>query len=359
MKTQQRESGIEALKIFAMLLIVLSHVVQTLGKIIDLDTFQNLQFFVLAIFRQFGPLGNAIFFICSAWFLLDSNKVNKEKWFFMLLEIWVISVIILVAALILRQGKIDSNYVIKSLLPTISQNNWYLTCYLLFYPIHPFLNNLIEKFTPRVFLRVIFPLFFLYFGISFIFSGKLYCSDLIIWIALYFIVAYMRQHQFTVKHNVFLLALGIAGMIGLPLLCGLLGNFIPPLSSKITYWAKNNNPFLLIIALSLFNFAKKIHLKNALINSISKLSLLIYIIHENIILRRVFRLEYMKYTLETFGEKTILLQVLLLSAAIFLFALICAWLYCKLARKAVFKGIASLYCILKKYYLALESRLLR
>ena len=29
--------------------------------------------------RGFGSWGNNIFFVCSAWFLLDSNKVNVKN----------------------------------------------------------------------------------------------------------------------------------------------------------------------------------------------------------------------------------------------------------------------------------------
>ena len=101
-----RRSGIELLKIAAILLIVISHITQTMnapnpdiaysGYLIDLDSAtRSLQTFVLILFRHFGVLGNTVFFICSAWFLLESDKFRKKKWFFMLSEIWFVSVVIL------------------------------------------------------------------------------------------------------------------------------------------------------------------------------------------------------------------------------------------------------------------------
>ena len=80
LKKTERESNIELLKILALFLIVISHVTQTLGNmpnnslIIDKGYFinvltatNNLQFFVLILFRHFGALGNMIFFVCSAF----------------------------------------------------------------------------------------------------------------------------------------------------------------------------------------------------------------------------------------------------------------------------------------------------
>lgn len=139
----ERNSGIELLKIFAILLIILSHVTLTLGSKNVLIEYQdyaldlgiattNPQQLVLVILEYSGMLGNAIFFICSAWFLLDRKTINKEKWWFMLLEIWSVSIVILVVVNILRTGNIAAKLMIKSLFPTTFSLNWYMTCYLLF-----------------------------------------------------------------------------------------------------------------------------------------------------------------------------------------------------------------------------------
>lgn len=85
---KERNSGIELLKIIAIVLIVISHVVYTLktvnpyisynGYVVDLSiATADIWKFILAIFSYFGALGNSIFFICSAWFLLRSSKYNK------------------------------------------------------------------------------------------------------------------------------------------------------------------------------------------------------------------------------------------------------------------------------------------
>ncbi len=165
-----RNSGIESLKIIAIFLIVISHVVQTLRSekiyisysdyVVDVSiATTNVQTFILALFSYFGEWGNTIFFVCSAWFLLRSSKYNKRKWFFMLFEIWVVSIIILVVTFFIRHGDVSSKLIIRSILPTTFSNNWYLTCYLLFYPIHPYLNSIIQRSDKRHLFRISGALF--------------------------------------------------------------------------------------------------------------------------------------------------------------------------------------------------------
>lgn len=88
---RKRDSGIELLKILAIFIIVIGHVVQTLGTnpeitgypagtFIDLSkATMNIDVFILQNMRYLGLIGNAIFFICSAWFLCDDYKVSKKK----------------------------------------------------------------------------------------------------------------------------------------------------------------------------------------------------------------------------------------------------------------------------------------
>jgi len=179
---QNRKSGIEALKIIAIVLIIISHVVQTLhskNKYIDFNDYifhleqasLNIQVIILQLFRTLGTLGNNIFFICSAWFLLDSDKYNKKKWMFMLIEIWSVSIIIAIITYLLRHGDISSDLLKKSIFPTLFGANWYLTCYLLFYPLHPLLNKMLNTIDRKTHLRASLAMFVLYFGLNFIKSG--------------------------------------------------------------------------------------------------------------------------------------------------------------------------------------------
>ena len=97
-----RESGPELFKIIGILLVVISHVVQTLesnfGYLVGFSDYvlifgkptKDIQILIISFLRYSGALGNAIFFISSAWYLLDKTKTNIQKVFRMVIEIFVI-----------------------------------------------------------------------------------------------------------------------------------------------------------------------------------------------------------------------------------------------------------------------------
>lgn len=172
-----RDSGIELLKIFAIFIIVIRHVVQTLtfknpdavyqGYIIDISkATTDIQKIVLLIFRHFGVWGDALFFICSAWFLLKITEYKKKKWFFMLIDIWTVSIMILVITYVILHGGISPKIMIESIFPTFFSNNWYMTCYLLFYPISPILNRVINSMSKKQLFRSTSALTILYIFIN-------------------------------------------------------------------------------------------------------------------------------------------------------------------------------------------------
>lgn len=198
--SKMRESGIELLKILAIFIIVISHVVKTLtvkypevpnyDYMIDVSRATNdIRNIICLIFRYFGVWGNSIFFICSSWFLLKSKGFKKRKWLFMLAEIWVISVIILIITYLILNGGISNKIILKSFFPTLFMNNWYMTCYLLFYPIHPILNKVIYSMNKVQLFRSSMGLAIVYIILNFI-DGEWFLP-LILFYGLLFILLWL------------------------------------------------------------------------------------------------------------------------------------------------------------------------
>ena len=370
---RMRESGIELLKIAAIFLIVINHVVQTLCSendyvpyqdyVLNLDTATtNAQYFVLMLFRHFGALGNTIFFVSSAWFLLHSTRFKKKKWLFLLLDVWVLSVVILTVFYCMTGGKIAGTVVIKSVFPTLFANNWYLTCYLLFYPIHPLLNRLIMQMSKRSLFRISAVMFTLYCGVNFIRDDLFFPSTIILWITLYFVMAYIQLYctDFcqNMKKNGLLLLLGLAGYVGLMAMTDFLGLRSSLFRDRMLYGVTNCNPFLILMAIAMLNIARRAHFKSAFVNYIASLSLLIYLIHENIILRLYFRPQLLQYIYTTFGYDNILLWVLVAALFVFVFGLLCSLLYDKTLRILVQKMSGLLYPVIRKALLRIENAVL-
>ena len=153
-QSEERNSSVELLKIIAIFLILISHVIWTVGRtseyiayddyVVDLSVATtNIQHLIMIMLYYSGALGNTVFFVCSSWFLVDSNRVNKKKMLYMALDVWVISVIIFIATYSLGIDKMDPWVMFVQLFPNIFANNWYITCYLIFYSIHPVLMVLL------------------------------------------------------------------------------------------------------------------------------------------------------------------------------------------------------------------------
>lgn len=327
-----RNSSIELLKIFAIFIIVISHVVKSLydyNPYIDYKGFMldmthataSPQQLILTMLSYCGVIGNTIFFISSAWFLLDSKRVNSRKWFFMLVEIWTISICILLITYVARAGQISMKIIMECLMPTTFSTNWYMTCYLLFYPIHTILNKIIEGIDKAQHLGLITGLSVIYMGFNFLREDLFFPSVLIIWITIYFVMAYVKLYlQNTSKNtklNLLIVVLGLLANTGLVLLSNYIGLRLEDFSELVLRWNKNSNPFIIIVVISLFNLIRNVEFHNRFINYISGLSLIIYIIHENLILRTYYRTYIINYIYENFGYDYIVLWMILLAAAIF------------------------------------------
>lgn len=322
----------------------------------------NFQYIVLLIFRHFGVWGNSLFFICSAWFLLKATAYKKKKWFFMLVEIWTVSIIILIVTYAILHGGISAKIIIQSIFPTLFGNNWYVTCYLLFYPISPILNRVIDGMSKRQLLRSASALALLYIFLDFIKGDWFFPSTLILWVTIYFVMAYLQKYLMffadSIKNNVVFALANAVCFVGLILLTEVGGLHIAFLSEKMMRWGNNCNPFIIFMSIAMFNIARNVHFKNRFINYISSLSLLIYVIHENLIIRTYFRPAMWNYVYTNYGYNNLIGWVFILVVITFLFGIIAAALYSVTIQKFVKKISNRLYESLKKKYLSMEHRIL-
>lgn len=357
----RRDSSLELLKIIAIILIVINHTTQTVGMTespflgqlssgIAINTATtDLSVWVLVFFRFFGAIGNDIFIICSAWFLLDSHNIKVEKIIRLLLDVWIISVFWLITIKMMASGiALGPKTLIKCLFPTIFNNNWFVTCYILLYSIHPALNLVIESLDHKqhfVSMTVMAVLYFLFGTIS---SSFFYCSHLLVFITIYFVVAYWKKYVSgnTFRHGCWFATIGLSGMVVQLITMELLGNHIDFFKDRMEFWAKNSNPFVLLVALGGFFVFKEIHFENRLVNRVSALSLYIYLIHENLLVREYIRPILWNEFYLTVPYIPVVIVTLAFSAFIATSALLMSCLYRLLTMKSinVLSGILTEYC---------------
>lgn len=289
----------------------------------------------------FGAIGNIIFFTCSSWFLLDSNKIKKQKVILILSSVWTINFIFLIVFKIGNWYTIDKKTIIKILFPNTFELNWYLTYYLLFYCIHPFLNKVINGLSKKEHLKIALILFILYFIVDFLLGSYFAFNNLVFFIVLYFIISYMKKYLKTIvedkKVNMIILITSILLYLLLLLLTNFLGFRISILQNKMLYWVKNNNPFFVIIGITTFNLFYTNKFNNKLINLISSLLMLIYIIHENFFIINYIRPLIWLYIKNYFGYNNIIIEDLAFSALLFISSAIFAIVYKFFIEKLIIK----------------------
>lgn len=367
---KERESGIELYKVIAIFLIVLSHVIQTLtepnyvlgigeGTFINIATATtDLNILLLALFRICGALGNNMFFICSAWFLVNSKKMSLKKVIHMILDVWIINMIVLIA---LRSigVQLQISDTVKTFFPTTFANNWYITCYLLFYMIHPFLNRMLDQMSINEHLAFATILFVIYFIIPVLPLEEInlfFANEFVIFLATYvivnFIEIYKNEWTENLKFNECILFVSIISYVVLILCVDFLGLRTNYFLNRLVRWNMNNSLFMFLIAFSSFNIMKKKKFINRSINYLSSLSLLVYIFHENLAFRRYLRPMIEFSILNRFGIEHAFICAVCMAVSLAILSFIISAIY-----KTFFTKIVSkLSSIISKNFLTLWKK---
>ena len=373
-KTRQdktRNSSVELLKVIAIFLIVISHVTQTLtnttGPIksiaISLKATTDIQTIVLMLFQQAGALGNTIFFVCSAWFLIDNNKFARKKAFSLFTTVWSVSILVLCIYLLIGNHAITAKEIVKQIFPTTLDNNWYMTCYIIFLFIYPWLNKLISIISQKNLLRIVLFSSFLWIFMCYLKSGLFFASNLILWVTIYFLIAYLRIYCSSIvtstKIGAILIVVGIIGYIAQVVVTNYVGLYLFSfLSEKVMHWNCGNCPFYIMIALGSLIIASKYDLKSKFINYISSLSMLIYLIHENYLFRNYTRPLIWEYLYKTYTFNHIVLLDLAFAFVLFIVVVIISALYKETIQKLVTKISNKIYPHICNIYSKIENIIL-
>lgn len=305
-------------------------------------------------------LGNLLFFVPSAWFLVNKETCNYKKVCRILLDVLTISVIWLVAMLIYTKGDLSLRLIIKSLLPTSFQNNWYVTNYILFIIICPFFNILFSKLTHKQYLTLLFATIVFYLVYGFI-TMKTNNLEILSFICTYIIIYYLRNYQselvYNTKLNVILLIVSFISFI-------LFNIIVNALSFKINFNAVRwnttiYNPFLLLMTISLFDLCLKWNFKNKIINYISSLSMLVYLIHENFLAATYLRPRYWIYIHDTYGYNNFIGWLFFGGTFLFISSLIMACIYKMSIERLVYLISDKIYSLLNKLVDIVKNKIVK
>ncbi len=278
----------------------------------------------------------------------------------MISDVFIISLLWLIPFFILKIELTPKEYT-HEFFPILFKNNWFIGCYILLYLIHPLLNTLIESLTKKQLFRINFVIIALYFILQFIVKDAFFFNEILLFIFLYFITAFLKKYitnfNKNIKINVVLLIISVIGYFLITIITNYAGLHNEFFHGKVQYWVYNMaNPFVLLISITLFNiFNSKIFYSN-IINNISALSLLYYVIHENILFRTKLRPYIFNYFF--FYIKSNILTISLLTIMLFICGMVIAFIYKLSLQKLVHLVMDKIYELFKKIYLKFEKKVL-
>lgn len=329
-----RQSGVELLKIIAILLIIMSHCTQTLEKFTDFQApTTDIQLLILRFLRFDGQLGNIIFVTASSWFLVG-KPINKVKAVNLALDSQLISTFIFIVFTTLCLAfnisiNLGPRLFLDNLFPDLFEKVWFVPTYILFYLIVPYLNQILNNISQREHFGICLFVFFFYYILSLIGIEPCF-SGLFGFIVLFFIVSYFKLYCPKIMQNRKLGLICFFIFTLLFIITVIVKNY---LGLKISYFKTYpkldsfHSIGLFSIIFSLFVVFLNIDFKNRFINYLSSLSLFVYCIHENALVRETLRPKFYEIAIDKFGDDKLLLYDLILFVILAVLAFIAAAIY--------------------------------
>lgn len=319
-----RQSNFELLRIISMFLIVLGHVTfQTKFVYPRQAVLHNVSIQSLWIG---GKLGVWEFTLISAYFLSRSRfKIESLK------KVWGVtlfySISIYAILVVTKIAPITPKLLVRSLMPVVSGQYWYVSAYIGMYVLVPYLNKMIEamdKGSYRKFLTIILimtEILPLIRNHSFMTGDTLFSL-----IPIYFIGGYLRKYSSDFDEKrikyVIIFVIAILSMVASILTIDTVNRF---LGTNIgwDYLLTQNSPLQMIAAVSLFLIARNTNIAyNRFINSVAASSFSVYLIHCHIAFKWPLYLNIKQYE---HTELTVLYE-LLIAIGIYFFATVIDYL---------------------------------
>ncbi len=166
---------------------------------------------------------------------------------------------------------------------------------------------------------------------------------------------YLKEITLSRKFNLFVLAIGIIGWFTQKILANILGLYINFFSNKVERWNQLMNPFYILIAVSLFCLVKNSVFENKVVNYVSSLSLLVYIIHTNRVIENYIVFEIWDYIFLHYTYENLLLWILAFAVVFMCMAFVLSVIYHETLQKLVAKVSGSLCNVVVNIYKKFES----
>ena len=356
---KQRNSNIELMKIIAMVLIVFAHQMNEyhysgVGGTIDFwgaPPSENPAFLFISAVGGHGLFADVIFIACSAFFLLESNRISIKKIFFLMAtEVFVMCTSLSVKAIV--GDSISTEQILEAIFPTFVQVNWFVGYYIVFYLLHPFFNYVVKKLDKKglaiVTAILVIQCNIIMFGMGDR-PGEL-GAKFLCFIAIYFAVAFYKYYGGKLweskKFNVIMLVVSLVAYIEFRIAINYIGLKVDYVAERTAGYTHINNPIILVFTLAAINLATRKPRYNKVVNYFSGLSLVLYLIHKNILFPS--HVDFLGYFFDTYGAQHFVGGMISLALIVLGISIVLSVLY----RHTIYYGVMALGGKLEKDVLA-------
>lgn len=261
MAQKERDSGLELLRILAIILIFWMHGASSYSN-------NSLSAWLCIVIETVGNIGVSLFILISGYFSVKLKPVKMIQLEMMLLFYCWIGL-----AFRFLWGEAQSyggSQILSYVFPVIGRYSWYFTCYFALAFLSPFLNEFLEKIDKQTFRRLLVTMLIIFSGITtFCFfditqdGGK----GIVNMILLYFVGRYIRMYKDDVTYKRSKL-IGAYALI--TTICIVLNGALYVVTDTVqNRFARDNSLFTIAEAVCVFLIFKDIHLKNRFINRVA------------------------------------------------------------------------------------------
>ena len=286
-----RNSSIELLRVFAMIMIVSCHFA-THGDFSFDTKFLSVPRLWWNFIEMGGNLGVDIFVLISGYFLVSSNgkilNLNRILKFWGQVFVYSIAIYFIFGTV----GAYDFGLIscIKAFFPITFGLWWFASTYFVLYLIHPFINMLLQKLDKKTYQSLVVTQLILWCIIPTFTSSNFQSNSLLWFITLYCVAGYVRlfglNPRFTAKSYIGFWVLFSALRYLSCIILITLGTKIPFAASCSLFFYGQQSILTFLSALSLFLVFEKCNIGYVKwINVVASATFGVYLIHDNDIIR--------------------------------------------------------------------------
>ena len=285
MSSSKRKSSIELLRVIGMFMVVAYHwQLHAAGDSIFRSQLNANQVFSFGI-GSWGALGVDIFFVISAYFLINSNVIKIHRLLNTIIKVSIYGTAVVMIAVCFKVTPLEVKELIKSVLGVFAYQYWFITVYVIMYVLHPALNKIIKETSVKYATLMTMGLVCVTYCIGYVFGQGQFTGRLACGLTIYILVGWLERNP---KYNIFerfriLGTLGsLSGILMLEVLLSYMGNktendlfFACIKKLQIT-----DSILMLFAALFIFYLFKNMDMKsNSVVNFCGKYVVGAYMLH--------------------------------------------------------------------------------